>query len=285
MPEPTLTPLAAETTGAPSERLVWGRYADVYATLWRNSVIREMGFKANFLLWLFVELLWFGLQLGFNSIIYLHTDSIGSWTKWEVVMLIGASHFVQQLFQAFFLVNCAQLSELVHTGRMDFMLLLPVSTRFLVSLRHVDLGGFISAASGLAVVFYAAHQLHLTPDVPQMLGFALLCATAIFVHYSLMFLMATISFWTVRAQGLVMAYYNLFSLARIPDVAFRGASRVIFTLAIPMLLVANVPVKVLIDKLSSPAEIVLFLAMGGACFLASSLVWRIALRRYSSASS
>ena len=179
MPEPTLTPLAAETTGAPSERLVWGRYADVYATLWRNSVIREMGFKANFLLWLFVELLWFGLQLGFNSIIYLHTDSIGSWTKWEVVMLIGASHFVQQLFQAFFLVNCAQLSELVHTGRMDFMLLLPVNTRFLVSLRHVDLGGFISAASGLAVVFYAAHQLHLTPDVPQMLGFALLCAGAL----------------------------------------------------------------------------------------------------------
>ena len=100
-----------------------------------------------------------------------------------------------------------------------------------------------------------------------------------------MFLMATISFWTVRAQGLVMAYYNLFSLARIPDVAFRGASRVIFTLAIPMLLVANVPVKILIHKLSSPAEIVLFLAMGAVCFLASSLVWRTALRRYSSASS
>ena len=244
-----------------------------------------MGFQANFLLWLFVELLWFALQLGFNSVIYLHTDSIGTWTKWEVVMLIGTSHFIQQLFQAFFLVNCAQISELVHNGKMDFMLLFPINTRFLTSLRHVDLGGFISAASGLAVVIYAAHQLHVIPAPVQILGFTVLCLASILVHYSLMFLMATMSFWTVRAQGLVMAYYNLFSIARIPDAAFRGATRVIFTLAIPMLLVANVPVKLLLEKLGSLWEIALMLAMSGVCFLLSSLVWRVALRRYSSASS
>ena len=261
------------------------RYAGIYAALWRNSLIREMGFQINFLLWLFVELLWFALQLGFNSVIFLHTDTIGDWTKWEVVMLIGASHFIQQLFQTFFLVNCAQLSDLVHAGKMDFMLVLPANTRFIVSLRHVDLGGIFSAASGLAVVVYAGHMMQLTPSVLQIAGFAVLCATATLVHYSLMFLMATISFWTVRAQGLVMAYYNLFSIARIPDAAFRGAARVIFTLAIPMLLVSSVPVKVLMQKLSSPAEIVLMLAMSAVCFLTSTLVWRVALRRYSSASS
>jgi len=285
MSEPVAIPANVESATAPQAPPGWRRYADVYAALWRNSVTREMGFQVNFFLWLFVELLWFALQLGFNSVIYLHTDSIGSWTKWEVVMLIGASHFVQQLFQALLLVNCAQLSELVHTGRMDFMLLLPVNTRFLVSLRHVDLGGFISAASGLAVVFYAAHRLNVTPSLAQMLSFSLLCGAAILIHYSLMFLMATISFWTVRAQGMVMAYYNLFSIARIPDAAFRGAGRVIFTLAIPMLLVASVPVKVLIDKLSSPAEIILLLTMSAVTFLGSTLVWRRALQRYSSASS
>ena len=168
---------------------------------------------------------------------------------------------------------------------MDFLLLFPINTRFLVSCRYVDLGGFISAASGLGVMIYAASQLHLNPSAGQIAGFGLLCLAGVLIHYSLMFLMATISFWTVRAQGLVMAYYNLFSIARIPDVAFRGAARVIFTLAIPMLLVASVPVKVLASKLSSPAEIILLLAMGAVCFLASCVVWRVALRRYSSASS
>src|SRR6185295_18278430 len=119
----------------------------------------------------------------------------------------------------------------------------------------------------------------------QICAFGFLCCIGIVVHYSLMFLMATISFWTVRAQGMVMAYYNLFSIARIPDTAFRGAGRVIFTLAIPMLLVASVPVKVLTDKLSSPVEIILLLTMSAVTFLGSTLVWRRALQRYSSASS
>src|SRR5689334_7323251 len=70
------------------------RYFSIYVALWKNSVTREMIFKSNFLLWIIVELLWFGLQLTFIGVLYLHTDHIGSWTKWQVVMLIGGSHFI-----------------------------------------------------------------------------------------------------------------------------------------------------------------------------------------------
>src|SRR3989449_5361872 len=136
------------------------RYLSIYAALWKNSVTREMIFKSNFLLWIFVELLWFGLQLSLIGVLYLHTDHIGTWTKWEVVMLIGASHFIQQIFQAFFIINCSNLSELIRTGKLDFLLLLPVNTRFLVSLRQVDLGGFVIASSALAVMGDAARQRH-----------------------------------------------------------------------------------------------------------------------------
>src|ERR1041385_4469563 len=103
------------------------RYLGIYAALWKNSVTRELNFKANFLLWITVELLWFGMQLVFISVLYRHTESIGTWTKWQVVMLIGASHFIQQIFQAFFLVNMTNLSELIRTGKFDFLLLLPVN--------------------------------------------------------------------------------------------------------------------------------------------------------------
>src|SRR3954465_15637057 len=100
------------------------RYASIYAALWRNSIVREMQFKANFILWIFVELLWFALQLSFIAVIYSQTDHIGDWAKWQVVLLIGTAHFIQQIFQAFFLTNCTELSELIRTGRLDFMLLL-----------------------------------------------------------------------------------------------------------------------------------------------------------------
>jgi ABC-2 type transport system permease protein len=262
------------------------RHLRVYAALWKNSVTREMMFKGNFLLWIFVELLWFALQLSFIGVLYLHTDRIGTWSKWQVVMLIGASHFIQQLFQALFLLNCTNLSELVRTGKLDFLLLLPINTRFVVSLRQVDLGGFVNASLALLVMAYGAHQLSLKPSALQIVGFLLLCLVGISIHYSLMFLLASISFWTVRAQGIVWGYYNLFQVARMPDEAFqRGLFRNVFTFAIPMLLVSNVPVRVLADKLASTGQLLLLLAMSVVCFMLSEWGWRTSLRRYTSASS
>ena len=52
-----------------------------------------------------------------------------------------------------------------------------------------------------------------------------------------------------------------------------------------MLLVANVPVKLLLDRLSSPWEMAELVAAGVVCFLASEGVWRKSVRHYTSASS
>ena len=269
---------------APPARRV-SRYFSIYAALWKNSVAREMTFKANFLLWILVEFLWFGLQLSFIGVLYLHTDNIGTWTKWQVVMLIGGSHFIQQIYQAFFLINCTNLSELVRTGKLDFLLLLPVNSRFVVSLRQVDLGAFVNAGSAIGVMAYAAHRLHVVPGAGQMLGFLALCLAGVAIHYSLMLLLATISFWTVRAQGIVYGYYNLFNIARMPDEAFPTTFRAVFTFAIPMLLVSNVPVRVLAGKLESNYSLALLLGMSVVCFAVSEWGWRKSIGRYTSASS
>jgi len=261
------------------------RYLGIYAALWKNSVTREMNFKANFLLWIAVEVLWFAMQLVFIGVLYGQTKSIGTWTEWQVIMLVGASSFIQQVFQAFFLVNMTNLSDLVRTGKLDFLLLLPVNSRFVISLRQVDLGSFVNAAFALCVMAYATHQMNYVPSAGQVAAFFALCLAGIGVHYSLMFLLATVSFWTVRAQGIVWAYYNLFQIARMPDEAFRGVFKAVFTFAVPMLLVVNVPVRVLAGKLADPWSIVQLLALAALCGLASEWWWGKSLARYTSASS
>ena len=262
-----------------------GRYLRLYAMLWRNSVTREMSFKGNFILWIVVELLWFGLQLSFVSVIFSQTESVGSWTKWQMVLLVGASNFIQQIYQAFFLTNCTNLSELVRTGKLDFMLLLPVNTRFLVSLRVVDLGAFVNALFAASVIIFAAHKLGLRPSAAQLAGFGVLCVAGIIIHYSLMFLLATICFWTVRAQGIVWGYYNLFNIARMPDEAFNGAFKAVFTFVLPVLLVSNVPARTLADTLQSWHSWALLLGVGAAWAVISEWFWHFSVRRYTSASS
>ncbi len=261
------------------------RYLTLYFALWKNSVTREMSFKGNFLLWILVELLWFGLQLSFVSVVFSQTESVGTWSKWQMVLLVGASNFIQQIYQAFFLTNCTNLSELVRTGRMDFLLLLPVNTRFLVSLRVVDLGAFINALFGLSVMIFAAAKLELHPTLAQLAGFIALCIVGVLIHYSLMFILATICFWTVRAQGIVWGYYNLFNIARMPDEAFKGAFKAVFTFGLPVLLVSNVPVRVLANKISSPETWLLLIGIGVVWAILSELFWRVSVRHYTSASS
>lgn len=263
----------------------WRRYPALFAALWRNSITREMQFKTNFILWIIVEALWFALQLAFMSVVYGHTESIAGWNRWQVILLVGCSHFIQQVFTAFFLTNISDISEHIRTGRLDFMLLLPVNTRFLISFRKVDLGAFFNATSAIGVMVWALRNLGHTASLLEIAGFLGLCLAGLIVHYSLMFLLSSAAFWIVRAQGVVWGYYNLFNIARIPEGAIpQGLFRRVFTLVLPMLLVSNVPSQTLLGTLRTPLHAALLVGLSLACFAASEWVWRLSLRRYSSAS-
>src|SRR2546423_1116904 len=151
----------------------------------RNSLIREMSFKANFLLWMVVEVLWFLGQIVFFSIIFGSINHIGDWSKWEVVLLVGTHQIIAQLFQAFFFVNVANVPELVRTGKLDSLLV-----------------------------------------------------------------------------------------------------RLIFSWIIPVVIVANIPARVLIKSLGQPLPLMLqMIAASLIIFWSSRVFWRFALQRYSSASS
>ena len=89
----------------------------------------------------------------------------------------------------------------------------------------------------------------------------------------------------MRAQGIVWGYYSLFNISRLPDAAYRGVFKMVFTFVIPMVLVANVPAKFLVAKISSPGQLLLLLGMMLACAVVSELGWRFSVRRYTSASS
>ena len=78
------------------------RYLSIFALTARNSLIREMNFKLNFLLWMVVELLWFAGQLAFIEVLYGQVNEIAGWTKWQLVALVGVHQIIAQLFQAFF---------------------------------------------------------------------------------------------------------------------------------------------------------------------------------------
>ncbi|MGC3989399.1 MAG: ABC-2 family transporter protein [Chthoniobacteraceae bacterium] len=263
------------------------RYAGIYRIMWRNSLIREMNFKANFLLWMLVEMLWFFGQIVFINVLFGYVNTIGDWTKWEVVLLIGTHQIIGQIFQAFFYVNVANLPELIRTGRLDIMLLQPVDTQFAVCTRQFGLDNIVNVVVGVAdrVVF----AVPVAPDSLRGAGRVVSGGGGVWGGDPLfddMFGLATMSFWIVRAQGLIHGYYNLFNIARYPRAVFSGIFRWIFSWIIPVLVVANVPAELLVRPFTQPWGALAHLA--AAALLVLGLVrmfWLFALRRYASTSS
>ena len=262
------------------------RYIDIYSIMLRNSLIREMSFKANFLLWMLVEVLWFVGQIVFFSIIFGNVDRIGDWTKWEVVLLIGTHQMISQLFQAFFFVNVANIPELVRTGKLDSLLVLPLDSQFAVSTKQFGLDSIVNAIVGAIVVGVSLSKLGYVPTPLSILLYLVAICFGIAVHYSIMLSLAAVSFWIVRAQGLVYGYFNFMNIARYPDSIFPRLFKFIFSWIVPVVIVANVPARLLIKAFGQPGPLMLQLVIGSTVvFLLSRAFWGFALRRYSSASS
>ncbi len=262
------------------------RYFEIYGIMLRNSLIREMSFKANFILWMLVEVLWFFGQVFFFGIIFGQVNQIGDWSKWEVVLLLGTHQMIAQLFQAFFFMNISNIPELVRTGKLDSLLVLPMDSQFAVSTKQFGLDSVLNALLGGAVVIVALTQLHITPSVGFVLLYLVALVFGVAIHYSIMLSLAAFSFWIIRAQGLVYGYFNFLHIARYPDVIFPRVFRFIFGWIIPVIIVANIPARLLIKPLSQPAVLMLHLTAAGlGAICISRIFWRFALRRYSSASS
>src|SRR5437763_11532482 len=133
---------------------------------------------------------------------------MGDWTKWEVVLLIGTHQMIAQFFQAFFFLNVANIPELVRTGKLDSLLVLPVDSQFAVSTKQFGLDSVVNAAVGGMVVGVALSKLAIIPTPMSILLYIVAIGFGVAVHYSIMLTLAAVSFWIVRAQGLVYGYLN-----------------------------------------------------------------------------
>jgi ABC-2 type transport system permease protein len=259
-----------------------------YAAIWlaqvRYTVVRELMFKANFILWIVVDLSWFGLQLAFIQFLYLQVNSIAGWGKWEMILLVTTNMLVQQIFQMLLMTNLTKLPELIRTGRLDFFLAQPASAQFLVSTRLFELGSVINIIFVLIVCLVAIAQLHWQFSILGLLIYPLLVLCGVLIHYSLLLMLMSLAFWMTRAQGFINAYYSVFQIARLPREAFFGPARIVFTWAVPLLLIANVPARALLYGFDA----VDLAGLAGATaflFALSTAVFQTGLRRYGSASS
>jgi ABC-2 type transport system permease protein len=113
-------------------------YLKVFLIFARNSLVRDMTFRANFLIDTFTSIAWMGMNLAFYTLIFQYTPMLGAdsgWGKYEFFLFLATTLLVNSIVQALFMTNADEFSELIRTGSLDFALLKPIDTQFLVSLQ------------------------------------------------------------------------------------------------------------------------------------------------------
>jgi ABC-2 type transport system permease protein len=262
---------------------IW-RYIRMTFLMMKNCLIREMQFRSNFIIRLFTEVLWLGMQFIYVEVLYGLTQSIGGWNVWQMVILLGTNHIINQLFEAFFFDNCTKLVDQIRLGDLDFVLVKPINSQFMVSLRYTDYASITNSFVGFAMIGFALHKLGTVITPVEVFLFLLLILNGIFILYSMVFCLSVLTFWMGRASNLFELYYQLTQFTRYPGEIYRFGLRMVLLTAIPMLVVSNFPAKVLVGGLLSD-KLLYGCAIGFSFLLMTVWVWNLGLKRYRSASS
>ena len=198
-------------------------YLKVLLTFARNSLIRDMTFRTNFIVQCVSATSWTLMNIGFYEIIFSHTGSIGAstgWGKYEFYVFLATTWLVNSLVQAFFMPNAQEFSELIRTGNLDFALLKPIDTQFLISFNKVEWSSLSNFGVGLLLLIYGVMQLTTRPVSPIEVNaitvvlyfFFVLCGVAIL--YSLMIALAATSIWLGRNQSLYNFWFYITNFSR-----------------------------------------------------------------------
>ena len=260
-----------------------------YFRLWlasvRYSVVRTMMFRFDFLLWSAVELAWMSVNLLLLEILYRHTDSIAGWSKYEMLLLVGTALLIQRLLMGFFWTNLFEIGRNVRSGQFDFYLTQPGQPLFMVSTRKLDPDGLANSFVAIGVVLYAAHHLGLAITFSGVALYAALIAIGLVVHYSLLLLMASLTFWIVKTEGIEGSYFTIAEYGRLPRAAFKSLfANIVFVYALPTVIVSNVPASALLGRLEW-AQVAWLFGLAVAWFTLAVLLFHRGIRRYTSASS
>lgn len=280
-------------------------YLKVLLTFARNSLIRDMSFRTNFILQCISSMSWALMNFGLFKIIYQFTDSIGrdsGWREQEFYIFLGTIWIINCLIQTFFMANAQEFSELIRTGKLDFALLKPIDTQFLISFPRVNWSALPNGFLGLALIVYSLAQLSAEPEknleisLLTIFAYSFFVACGAVVMYSVMIVLASTSIWLGRNQHLYNFWFYITNFYRYPMEIYQrnGIGWALwgtFMFAVPILVVSNVPARVLAQPLGWPWQSWEWLLAGYAVLatlgslVISRWVFFQALKSYRSASS
>lgn len=261
----------------------------LYFRLIQISLLSRMQYRANFIAGILGLIVWNVINLGLIGVLVSRFTNLNNWTLWELVFLYCLWILGHSLYSLFF-SQTTQLEDYLIEGTFDQFLLRPASPLIQVLGRELQYIEIADALIGLTGISLAYAQLGLHWDGWQWSFFFIAIISGAIIELTLNLMIACTAFWTGRSRGGFIVMSQFTSLVQqYPVDIFGNAFRVIVTGLIPVAFMNYYPALMLLEKidrtkawwwLSYMSPLVAILLIGIV-----SVIWRQALRKYTSSGS
>ncbi|HMU94479.1 MAG TPA: ABC-2 family transporter protein [Anaerolineales bacterium] len=250
----------------------------------KMNIQMSLAYRADTVVNIALNLMWLGWELLSLNIIFNNTETLGGWGLGELIALLGVFRLVNTMMIAFIWPNTEKFNQSIRDGSMDYTILQPVNSMFLVTFSRITVWRFWDLILAVVLIVVGINMSGDTTSALQILTFILLTITGMLVIYSLWIILIAMTFWFTKFDNNVTILQALLDAGRYPATVYPVWLRVIVTFIIPIAVATTVPLQALRGDLTL-VNILIFTAIGFISFGIASQVWKAGLKRYSGASS
>jgi ABC-2 type transport system permease protein len=260
------------------------QYLKLLSTFLKVNIQMSLAYRADTVVNILLNLMWLGWELLGLSIIFSNTETLGGWGPGELIALLGVFRLVNTLMAALIWPNTEKFNQSVRDGSLDYSLLQPVNSMFLVTFSRIMVWRIWDLVLAIILIVVG---INISGDIATPLSistFLLLTVSGAIVIYSLWIVLIAFTFWFTKFDNNVTILQALLDAGRYPVTVYPVWLRVIVTYLIPIAVATTIPLQALRGDLDL-RTILIFLAVGIASFLVASQIWKAGIKRYSGASS
>ncbi len=243
-----------------------------------------LAYRADTAVHILINLMWLGWELLGLSIIFSNTETLAGWGPGELVALLGVFRLVNLLMVAVVWPATEKFNTSVRDGSLDYTLLMPANSLFLVTFSRIVVWRVWELALSLILIISGINMSGGSPSLLNLAYFLCLAVSGTLVIYSLWVVLIALTFWFIKFDNNVTILQALMDSGRYPVSVYPPWLRLIVTYLVPIAVATSVPVQGLRGDLSA-WQVLEFIGIGLLALWVATRVWRRGVKQYSGASS
>ncbi len=259
------------------------RYLKIYFYLLKINISLLFAYRANFYNAALTTVGWGIISITSIMLLTAKTSSVYGWNRQELYLLTGLYSIIIGIFHMFFSASLERFARTVSLGQLDSYLLAPVDAQLFLSIKNFRPVSILRVIIGTLFTLYLLQTMHIIFTFFTLFVFILFISMGVLLLYSVWFLVITITIWNPNLSNLVDFLYNFSNLGRYPPALLLYTRNMVVFLLIPLTLIASVPARIALGKVTT-IEVIGLVGFSVGIFTLSRYFWKFALRHYTSAS-